>query len=183
MVLELPQLLRRKLFYQGRKFAYEVNRYRLPNKVEAELECIRHPGGALVVPLLPSGELVLLKQYRFTVQRRILEFPAGTIEPGETALSTAEREVQEESGYRAEKLQAMGDILLAPGYSDEAVSVFLATGLTKLEVPPDQDEDEDIVVLSMTPEALEKAILSGEVVDSKTISAFMMVRHLIYGKS
>jgi ADP-ribose pyrophosphatase len=178
-VLELPQLLRRKLFFQGRKFAYEVNRYRLPNKVEAEMECIRHPGGALVVPVLPSGELVLLRQYRFTVQRRILEFPAGTIEPGETGLSTAEREVQEESGYLAETLKHMGDILLAPGYSDESVGIYLATGLSKMESPPDQDEDEDIEVLTMTPEAIEEAILLGDIIDSKTISAFMMVRHLI----
>ncbi len=178
-MLELPQLLRRKLFYQGRKFAYEINRYRLPNKVEAELECIRHPGGALVVPVTASGDLILLRQYRFTIQRRILEFPAGTIESGETALSTADREVQEESGYKAGSIQQIGDIYLAPGYSDEIVTIFLATELEKMETPPIQDEDEDIEVLTMTPIAVEQAIRSGDITDSKTISAFMMVRHLV----
>ena len=73
----------------------------------------------------------------------------------------------------------MGDIYLAPGYSDEIVTIFLATELEKMETPPIQDEDEDIEVLTMTPIAVEQAIRSGDITDSKTISAFMMVRHLV----
>jgi ADP-ribose pyrophosphatase len=179
MPLEPPQLLRRKLFYQGRKFAFEVNRYRLPNKVEGELECIRHPGGALVVPVTADGQLIVLRQYRFSVMRRILEFPAGTVEIGEDPAQTAEREVQEETGYQAAELKKIGEILLAPGYSDEVIYVFMATGLEKLEKPPQQDEDEDIEVLLMSPEAMEQAIASGELSDAKSISAFMLVRSLL----
>lgn len=141
MPLEPPQLLRRKLFYQGRKFSFEVNRYRLPNKVEGEMECIRHPGGALIVPVTSDGQLMLLRQYRFSVQRRILEFPAGTVEIGEDPATTAEREVQEETGFRAANLKKIGEILLAPGYSDEVIYIFLATGLEKLKSLLAQDDD------------------------------------------
>ncbi len=179
MALEPPQLLRRKLFYQGRKFAFEVNRYRLPNKVEGELECIRHPGGALVVPVTADGQLIVLKQYRFSVMRRILEFPAGTVEMGEDPAQTAEREVQEETGFKAADLKKLGEVLLAPGYSDEVIYVFMATGLEKLELPPDQDEDEDIEVLLMSPTQVEEAIVSGELSDAKSISAFMLVRSFL----
>ena len=176
MPLEPPQLLRRKLFYQGRKFSFEVNRYRLPNKVEGEMECIRHPGGALIVPVTADGQLMLLRQYRFSVQRRILEFPAGTVEMGEDPATTAEREVQEETGFQASNLRKIGEILLAPGYSDEVIYIFLATGLERLEIPLAQDEDEDIEVLLMSPEQVAEAIASGELTDAKSIAAFSMVR-------
>lgn len=176
---EPPQLLRRKLFYQGRKFAFEVNRFRLPNKVEGELECIRHPGGALVVPVTSDGRLVLVRQYRFTVQGRILEFPAGTVEPGEDPAGTVEREIQEETGYQAGNIQKVGEFFLAPGYSDEIIYAFLATDLVKLENPPAQDDDEDIEVVLMTPDEVEKAIHTGDLADAKSISAFMLVRSLL----
>ena len=179
MPLEPPQLLRRKLFYQGRKFSFEVNRYRLPNKVEGEMECIRHPGGALIVPVTADGQLMLLRQYRFSVQRRILEFPAGTVEMGEDPSTTAEREVQEETGFQASNLKKIGEILLAPGYSDEVIYIFLATGLEKMEVPLAQDEDEDIEVLLMSPELVAEAIASGELTDAKSIAAYAMVRSLL----
>ena len=179
MALEPPQLLRRKLFYQGRKFSFEVNRYRLPNKVEGEMECIRHPGGALIVPLNSDGQLILLRQYRFSVQRRILEFPAGTVELGEDPSRTAEREVQEETGFQASNLKKIGEILLAPGYSDEVIYIFLATGLEKMEVPLAQDEDEDIEVLLMSSEQVADAIASGELTDAKSIAAYAMVRSLL----
>ena len=179
MALEPPQLLRRKLFYQGRKFSFEVNRYRLPNKVEGEMECIRHPGGALIVPFNSDGQLMLLRQYRFSVQRRILEFPAGTVELGEDPSRTAEREVQEETGFQASNLKKIGEILLAPGYSDEIIYIFLATGLEKMEVPLAQDDDEDIEVLLMSPEQVADAIASGELTDAKSIAAYALVRSLL----
>ena len=179
MPLEPPQLLRRKLFYQGRKFSFEVNRYRLPNKVEGEMECIRHPGGALIVPVTSDGQLMLLRQYRFSVQRRILEFPAGTVEIGEDPATTAEREVQEETGFQASNLRQIGEILLAPGDSDEVIYIFLATGLEKLEIPREQDEDEDIEVLLMSPGQVAEAIASGELTDAKSIAAYAMVRSLL----
>lgn len=174
--LEPPQLLRQKLFYKGRKFNFEVNRLRLPNQAEGEWECVRHPGGALAIPVTAEGQLVLVKQYRFTVQGRILEFPAGTIEADEDPAITIQREIEEETGYRAGSWQSLGKFFLAPGYSDEVIYAFLAKDLEKLESPPPQDEDEDIEVVLMTPQELEQAILRGEPIDAKSISSFALAR-------
>jgi ADP-ribose pyrophosphatase len=176
---ELPQLLKQCLFYKGRKFDFEVNRLRLPNKAEGDWECIRHPGGALAVPVTPEGKLVLVRQYRFAIQGRILEFPAGTVEPSEDPLETVKREIQEETGYSAQKWEKLGEFFLAPGYSDEIIYAFLARDLEKLENPPEKEADEDIETVLLTPDELEKAILQGELVDAKTISSFLLARPLL----
>jgi ADP-ribose pyrophosphatase len=173
---EPPQLLKQKLLYRGRKFNFEVTRLRLPNKAEGDWECVRHPGGALAVPVTSDGQLVLVRQYRFTAQGRILEFPAGTIEPDEDPATTIQREIEEETGYRAHRWQNLGKFFLAPGYSDEMIYAYLALDLEKLETPPDQDEDEDMETVLMTPQALEQAILAGEPIDAKSISSFMLAR-------
>ncbi|WP_159790473.1 NUDIX hydrolase [Sodalinema gerasimenkoae] len=173
---ESPEILKKRLFFGGRKFNFEVNRLRLPNGAEGDWECIRHPGGALAVPVTPEGELVLVKQYRFAVQGRILEFPAGTVEVNEDPGETIRREIEEETGYRASQWRKLGEFILAPGYSDEIIYAYLAQGLEKLERPPAQDEDEDIEVVLMRPEALEAAILAGEPVDSKSMSSFLLAK-------
>ncbi len=173
---EPPTVLQNRLFYRGRKFNFDVNRLRLPNGAEGDWECIRHPGGALVVPVTPEGKLVLVRQYRFAVQGRTLEFPAGTVEPDEDPAETIKREVEEETGYRAHKWHNLGQFILAPGYSDEMIYAFLAQDLEKLEQPPAQDEDEDIETVLMTPEELEQAILAGEPVDAKSISSFLLAK-------
>lgn len=173
---EPPQLLRQKLLYKGRKFDYEVSRLRLPNGAEGEWECVRHPGGALAVPVTPEGKLVLVRQYRFAAQGRLLEFPAGTVEPDEDPATTIRREIEEETGYRANRWRSLGKFYLAPGYSDEIIYAFLAQDLELLETPPEQDEDEDIETVLMTPEELEQAILQGVAIDAKSICSFFLAR-------
>jgi ADP-ribose pyrophosphatase len=177
---EPPQLLRRKMFYKGRKFDFDVNRYRLPNQAEGEWECIRHPGGALAVPLTQDRKLAIVRQYRFATQGRLLEFPAGTIESGETPESTVEREIQEEVGYKATTWKKIGEFFLAPGYSDEIIYAFLATDLEQLPQHLEQDEDEDIEVILMTPEEVEQAILMGDMTDAKSIAAFTLARPFLF---
>jgi ADP-ribose pyrophosphatase len=173
---EPPQLLKQRLLFKGRKFNFEVNHLRLPNKAEGDWECVRHPGGALAVPVTGDGQLVLVRQYRFAVQGRLLEFPAGTVEPDESPATTIEREIQEEIGYRARAWKPLGNFPLAPGYSDEFIYAFLATDLEPIEVPPDGDEDEDITVVTMSPAELEKAIFNGEGVDAKSIASYFLAR-------
>ncbi|MEM9804880.1 MAG: NUDIX hydrolase [Cyanobacteria bacterium P01_D01_bin.56] len=174
--LEPPQLLTKCLFYAGRKFDFEVNRLRLPNKVEGQWECIRHPGGAMAIPITPEGQLVLVRQYRFAVQGRLLEFPAGTIEVEEDAFTTIQREIEEETGYSAKDWKNLGKFPLAPGYSDEYIFAFLAQGLEKLKVAPAQDDDEDIEVVLMTPGEFEKAVHAGVGVDAKSIAGYFLAK-------
>lgn len=176
---EPSEILEQRLFYKGRKFDYEVVKLRLPNGVEGNWECVRHPGGALAVPITNDGKFVLVRQYRFTVQGRLLEFPAGTVEPNEDPAETIKREIEEETGYTAQTWQFLGKFILAPGYSDEYIYAFLARDLEKLANPPQQDEDEDIEVVLMTAEELEAAILNGEPIDAKSIASFYMAREVI----
>lgn len=173
---EPPEKLGQRLFFQGRKFNFEVSRLRLPNGVEGEWECIRHPGGALAVPVTSEGQLVLVHQYRFAIQGRLLEFPAGTLEVNEDPATTIQREIEEETGYRASRWRKLGQFPLAPGYSDEYIYAFLAEGLEALEKPPQQDEDEDIEVVLLTPQELEEIILTSDRVDAKSVTSYFLAR-------
>ena len=176
---EPPQLLQKRLWVQGRKFCYEINRLLLPNGSEGEWECVRHPGGALAVPVTPEGQLVLVRQYRFTAQGRLLEFPAGTLEGGEDPLTTIQRELQEETGYQAHTWRSLGEFFLAPGYSDEVIYAYLATDLAPLAHQPQRDADEDMAVVLLSPQELQAAIDRGEGVDAKTIASFFLARRLL----
>jgi ADP-ribose pyrophosphatase len=166
-----------RLFFQGRKFQFEVKKLRLPNGIQGEWECIRHPGGALAVPVTNDGRLLLVRQYRFAVQSRIIEFPAGTLEIGEKPEVTIQREIEEETGYTAGKWRNLGKFPLAPGYSDEYIYAFLAQELKKLPQPPSQDEDEDIEVVFMTPVEFEQLIQTNcHEIDAKTVYSYFLAR-------
>ncbi|MGD1851053.1 MAG: NUDIX hydrolase [Cyanophyceae cyanobacterium] len=173
---EQAEVLQQRLTYHGRKFSYEVQKLWLPNGAEGEWSCVRHPGGALAVPVTNDGKLVLVKQFRFAVAGRLLEFPAGTVEVGEDPADTIKREIEEETGYRSDTWRHLGDFPLAPGYSDEFIYAFLATNLEKLETPPAQDEDEDIEVVLMTPAEFEAAVRAGEAIDAKTIASYVLAQ-------
>jgi len=171
-----PQLLGKTLFFQGRKFSYEVNSYRLPNGTEGTYECIRHPGGAVAVPVTTDGRLVLTDQYRFSVSGRLLEFPAGTIEEGEDPAAAVGREVEEEVGYHAGKITTLGKFPLCPGYSDEFIYAYLAQDLEALDTLT-LDADEDINVVLMSPQEFEAAIFSGEpIADAKSIASYFLAK-------
>jgi ADP-ribose pyrophosphatase len=176
---EPAKIIKKKLNYQGRKFSFNVHEIQLPNGVTGEWDYINHPGGALAVPINAEGRLVLVKQYRFPTQGRVLEFPAGTLEVGETPATTIKREVEEETGYRAHKWQDLGEFFLAPGYCDEIIYVFLAQELEQLAVQPAGDDDEDIEIVLMTPAEFEAAIYAGESIDAKSIAAYFLARKFI----
>ena len=178
---EPPEQLDPQFFYQARKFSFEANLLKLPNGSEGIYSCVRHPGGAMVIPLTQDGQLVLVKQYRFALSGRLLEFPAGTVEVDEDPALTVRREIEEETGYRAHQWQHLGDFPLCPGYSDEIIYTYLAQDLEKLETPPAQDDDEDIEVVLMSPQELEVTILAGEPVDAKTIAGLVLARKYLSG--
>ena len=149
---------------------------RLPNGAAATREYIVHPGAALIVPILPDGRLVLERQFRYPVGRVMLEFPAGKIDPQESPLVTAMRELREEAGYVADAWQPIGTIHPEVGYSTEAIAMFLATGLT--HVGAQLDDGEFLDVVEMTEDTLLAAFDAGLVTDGKTIAAlFAWQRH------
>ncbi|MCP9819785.1 NUDIX hydrolase [Synechococcus sp. Cruz-9H2] len=165
---------------EARKLRFELNRVLLPMGVEGTYGIIRHPGASLAVPVLADGRVVVLRQYRFAVERRILEFPAGTLEDGEDPQDSMERELGEEAGYSASRWDSLGVMLPCPGYSDEVIHLFLARELSPLSERPDGDDDEDLEVLLLEPAALDAALASGdEALDGKSVTAWFRARQLL----
>ena len=163
-----------------KKFSFQINRIILPNGHEGEYGSIIHPGAALAVPITKEGKVIILRQYRFAVSRYLLEFPAGTLETGETPLNSIKREIQEETGYKAKVWDNLGILVPAPGYADEEIHLFLARELSKLESIPEGDLDEDIEVLILSPLELDNLIASGEeILDAKTVTAWFRAKQLL----
>jgi len=164
----------------ARKLRFEINRVELPMGVEGSFGVIKHPGASLAVPVLDDGRIVILRQYRFAVAARLLEFPAGTLDPGETPLSTMQRELQEEAGYSAARWDSLGAMLPCPGYSDEVIHLFLARELTALSERPAGDDDEDLEVLLMSPAELDHTLASGnEYLDGKSLAGWYRAKQLL----
>jgi ADP-ribose pyrophosphatase len=177
---EPSDLLETLAALDARKLRFEVNRVALPLGLEGTFGIVRHPGASLAVPVLEDGRVLVLRQYRFAVATRLLEFPAGTLDPGEDPLSTMRRELQEEAGYSAERWDPLGTMLPCPGYSDEVIHLFLARELTPLVERPAGDDDEDLEVLTMTPAELDAALASGdEYLDGKSLAAWFRARQLL----
>ena len=172
--------LETKASLDARKIKFEVNHIQLPIGIKGTFGVIRHPGAALAVPIDNDGQIVILRQYRFAVSRRILEFPAGTLEKGEDPLTAMKRELAEEAGYEAKQWDFLGEMLPCPGYSDEVINLFLARNLKRLDTQPLGDEDEDLEVLHMTANDLNKCISSdSELLDGKSITAWLRTCQLL----
>lgn len=164
-----------------KKFSFEINRVQLPNGHEGEYGQIIFPNAALAVPIMEDNKVILLRQYRFAVSRYLLEFPAGTLEIGETPINSIKREIQEETGFKAEKWEELGTLVNAPGYSDEVIHLFLARDLSKLKSELKGDLDEDIEVLFLDPYELDNIISSGnEILDAKTVTAWFRAKQSLF---
>jgi ADP-ribose pyrophosphatase len=158
--------------YNGKIFNVALEKVTLPNGVIKDREVIRHPGAAAMVPLLDDGNVVLVKQHRHAVNDYLWEIPAGTLEPHEEPVACARRELIEETGYEATNFDKLTEILPAPGYTDEHIHIFLATGLTLGEQRLEDDE-----ILTVQPTPFDKAIemiKTGEIQDAKTIVGLLL---------
>lgn len=162
-----------KNIYTGRVVTLNVDTVRLPNGVTVDLEVIRHPGAAAVVPMKDDETVILIKQFRHAAHGFIYEIPAGKLHPGEDPLHCAARELEEEIGYRSDRFELLSSILTAPGFADEVIHVYKATHLTKGVQKLDQDEVLEIVEVSLR-DAI-KQIEDGTIRDAKTIVGLQAV--------
>jgi ADP-ribose pyrophosphatase len=153
--------------YDGHFLKVRRDRVRLPSGREARREYIVHPGAVMIVPLLDDGRLVLERQYRYPMGRVMLEFPAGKLDAGEDKLACAQRELLEETGYRAAEWAHAGVLHNAIAYSDEGIEIFFARGLSQGERQLDEGEFLDVVC--HTPQELDAMARCAAVTDAKTL--------------
>ena len=163
--------------YQGRLLRFRLDTALLPDGSEAGREVIEHPGGVGVVAVTDDRQVLLVRQFRYPYGEILTEIPAGKKDPGEQPLETGKRELEEETGYRADHYTSLGTVYPTPGYCDEVIHLYLATGLHQAEAHPDEDE-----FLEVERRPLDLAVrqaLAGEFPDAKTqiglLKAYMLL--------
>jgi ADP-ribose pyrophosphatase len=166
------ELVHTETVYEGHIFSIEKVSIRLPDGKPKTYELVRHDPAVTIVPVNSSGKIYFVRQYRVGARQIILELPAGNLEPGEDPLEGASREIREEIGLAASQLRLIGEFFMAPGYSSERLTIFLATGLYPAPLQPDADE-----FLQIEPLSIEEAYRmagNGTIQDGKTLAALLL---------
>jgi ADP-ribose pyrophosphatase len=158
--------------YEGRVLSLDVDDVEEPGGIRARREVVRHRGSVAALPVHDDGRVVLVRQYRYAVDEAVWELPAGRLDPAETPLEGARRELEEEVGLRAARLAPMGVFYTTPGFCDEVMHLFRATGLSS--VPPRPEADERIEALACTLEEARSMMARGEVREGKTMVALLL---------
>lgn len=163
---------RKTRIHRGRVFELITENITLSNGATVDTDVLRHPGAAVIVPLLENGNIVLIRQYRHAIGTRIWEIPAGTLDHDESPLACAKRELAEETGYLAARFEPLGVIIPCPGYSDERLHVFIASDLKPVSRNLDDDELVDVHIVRFD-DAIQM-IYKGEIQDAKTIAGLFL---------
>jgi len=171
------ELISRKYLHRGRVVDLSISRYQSEAKGEVDIEVVHHNGGAGALPVFEDGSVALVRQWRYPAARYSLEIAAGRIEPGHTPLETAERELEEELGYRAAEFRKLAEFYVAPGYCEERLYVYLASGLERSAQK--LDDDEEIDVAHMPFDQALRLVQEGEIDDAKSIIAIMLAEPLV----
>lgn len=167
----------RREIYSGRVFDVAVERFRdEAEQREFDIEVVEHNGGAAMLPVEADGTVVLIRQWRYPLDRFCIEIPAGRIEPGDDPEATARRELEEEAGLVAGRVEPLGSILPAPGYCTERVWIYLGRDLT--HVPQRLEEDEKVEVIRMSLDDALSLVASGGIDDAKTVVALLAAARL-----
>lgn len=171
------ELIESETLLQGRAFKIRRDHLRTPDGRMTKFEIIEHGGSVILVPVDPDGNLLFVRQYRHAAAADLLELPAGTRDGDEPFEVCAAREIREETGMEAGKLQKVGEFYLAPGYSTEFMVVYLATDLKPN--PLDADEDEFLSVEKIPiSEAIQRAE-RGDIPDAKSLAALLLAKSLL----
>ena len=172
--------IRSETVYEGTFLTLKKDKIILPNGSTSNREWIKHPGAVCCVPILPNGEIVLIRQYRYAVKEEMIEIPAGKLDKNEIPEKCALRELEEEIGYKANKLTLLANIHPAVGFTDEKMWLYLAENLVKTKQSLDADE-----FLEAIPTKLDdavKMVWNGQITDVKTIIGILWAQRMLLGK-
>jgi ADP-ribose pyrophosphatase len=177
MASRTATLLSRTAVYSGRIFRLEVDRVTLPSGHTLDMEIVRHPGSVVLLPVPEPGRIILIRQYRYAIDRWIWELPAGTLKPGEDPAAAAARECEEEIGLAPGRVTRLRGYYPTPGFCDEEM---VYCRCEDLQPPaPDstvrKDEDEDIEPRTFGLAEARALIASGEIVDLKTLAGLALL--------
>jgi len=168
------ELIKSEPVFQGRAFKIRRDTLKTPDGNETKFDIVEHNGSVIIIPIDADGNMLFVRQYRHAAGRDLLELPAGTRDADEAYESCAAREIREETGMAAGRLERIGDFYLAPGYSTEFMAVFLATELTHDPLEADDDEFLQVEKISVK-EAIQMAE-RGEMPDAKSLAALLLAR-------
>jgi len=171
------KVIESKLVYKGRLFNVRVDKVSTSWGRVTTREIVEHPGAVVIIPLFHNDSVVLVSQYRHAVGKVLLELPAGTLEVGECPERCAHRELEEETGYVAGKMEKITTLYLAPGYSTEKVHIYVASDLKKVGQKLEPDEKIKTVILKI--DEVVDMIIKGEIEDAKTVAGIMLLKRLI----
>ena len=162
-----------KVVAEGRVIKVRVDVIETPDGQRVKRDIVEHRGAVAMVPIDAEGRVILVRQYRHAAGKWLLEIPAGTLDPGEDPLEAAQRELREETGFAAGRIDRIGGCYAAPGYSSEYLYLYLARDLT--EDPLEGDVDEEIELEPVPLTEVRKLIASGEIEDAKSLAALLLV--------
>lgn len=171
------KILNSKILYKGKVFDHQVDEIEYESGNKEIREIAIHPGGAVVVPVMDDGKIILVKQFRYPLQKTLIELPAGKLDKNEDPLVCATRELEEETGYTAKEIKKLGEIYTAPGYCTEVLYIYSASGL----IPGNHNREEGehgMEILEYSMDQIEKMISIGEITDAKTIVGIYYLKNL-----
>ena len=167
------------MVYEGKVVSLRIDTVELPNGTQSQREIVEHAPAIVVVPVDAAGRIHLVRQFRKPVEDRLLELPAGSVDPGEEPETAARRELAEEIGMAAAVWTGLGGFFSAPGFCSEYLHLFLAEGLTEHRLKG--DDDEDIEVVPVPAEEARRLIETNEIRDAKSVAGIL--RYLIAGQA
>ncbi|TCP59574.1 ADP-ribose pyrophosphatase [Tumebacillus sp. BK434] len=164
----IEKTLSSKTIYEGKIIDLTVQTVQLPNGKEAQREVVLHPGAVTVLAITDDEKILLVKQFRKPTERVLIETPAGKLERGENPLESAKRELEEETGYQAKEWKHLASFFTSPGFADELMHAYVATGLTLKQ--QNLDDDEFLDVLEVSADEAQQMVADGQIYDAKTLA-------------
>lgn len=170
------KLIKSEIRYKGKVFDHQVDEIQYNSGNISIREIAVHPGGAVVIPIKDDGKIILVKQFRYPLQKTLIELPAGKLDKNEDPLTCAVRELEEETGFKAKEFTKLGAIYTAPGYCTEILHIYKAVGLIAGNHNREEGE-QGMELLELSLDEIKKMILSGEINDAKTIAGIFYLLH------